>query len=179
MLSDTQIAFVLLTLCLALQRLWEARISKRNAKRLLETEGAREHGRRHLPLMIGLHAAFLIAAPLEVVVLDRAFLPQLAVSMLGVFLIAQALRAWAILSLGRRWTIRVIVVPGLPAVTHGPYRYLRHPNYVAVLLELIAFPLIHTAYLTAVVFVVAKIMLLALRISVEDKALRNAGAYSR
>jgi methyltransferase len=96
--------------------------------------------------------------------------------MLGLALAAQALRWWAVTSLGPAWNVRVIVVPGAPLVTRGPYRYLRHPNYLAVALEGIAVPLIHTAWLTALSFSIANAALLAVRIRSEEQALACLGA---
>jgi len=87
-----------------------------------------------------------------------------------------ALRYWVIATLGERWTTRVLVLPGAPLVASGPYRFLRHPNYLAVVLEVVALPLVHTAWITAVVCGAANLLVLALRIRVEDAALgRGAG----
>jgi len=90
---------------------------------------------------------------------------------------AQALRVWAILSLGRRWNTRIIVIPGLKPVARGPYRYIRHPNYVAIAVELIAIPMMCGAYRTAALFSALNALLLRIRIREEEKALeRAAGA---
>ncbi|HET6346370.1 MAG TPA: isoprenylcysteine carboxylmethyltransferase family protein, partial [Myxococcota bacterium] len=97
--------------------------------------------------------------------------------MLAAALAAQGLRYWAIGSLGRRWNVRVIVLPNVPAVTRGPYRFLRHPNYVAVVLEGMAVPLIHGAWWTAVAFTLANALLLRVRIRCEEDALARFGAY--
>jgi methyltransferase len=91
--------------------------------------------------------------------------------MLALVLAAQVLRWWCIGTLGNQWNTRVIVVPGLPLVTTGPYRRLRHPNYVAVAVEVFALPMVHTAWLTAVVFSLANLALMAVRIPVEERAL--------
>ena len=96
--------------------------------------------------------------------------------MLAVVLAAQALRWWCIATLGRRWNTRVIVVPGLPLVRRGPYRWLSHPNYVAVVVEGFALPLVHTAWITALVFTVLNAALLTVRIRVENRALAAAAA---
>jgi methyltransferase len=103
--------------------------------------------------------------------LDRPFLSWLGWPMLVLLVAAHALRWWCIRALGPQWTTRVIVVPGTGLVTSGPYRYLRHPNYVAVVLEGIALPLVHTAWLTALAFTVLNAALLAGRIRVEERAL--------
>jgi methyltransferase len=91
--------------------------------------------------------------------------------MLALVVASQALRWWCIATLGRRWNTRVIVVPGMPPVRSGPYQFLRHPNYVAVVVEGVALPLVHAAWITAVVFTVLNAALLAVRIRVEDAAL--------
>ena len=102
------------------------------------------------------------------VALHRPFIPALGWPMLAVVLAAQGLRWWCIATLGRQWNTRVVVIPDAPRVTSGPYRFLSHPNYVAVVVEGIALPLVHTAWLTAVVFTVLNAALLRTRISVEN-----------
>lgn len=121
--------------------------------------------------MVALHAGFLAAAPLEVVALGRPFLPPLGLGMLGLFGLAVALRAWVIATLGERWCTRVIVLPGAPLVTGGPFRFLRHPNYLAVAIEMPSLALVHTAWLSALVFGGLNLLLLRTRIRVEDAAL--------
>ena len=124
-----------------------------------------------------LHTGFLLACAAEVVLLQRPFVPALGWPMLGLALAAQALRYWAIATLGPRWNMRVIVVPGAPPVDRGPYRWLRHPNYVAVAIEGLALPLVHGAWLTALVFSVANAWLLAVRIRCEERALATYCDY--
>ena len=96
--------------------------------------------------------------------------------MLALLVAAHALRWWCITSLGPQWNTRVVVVPGLALVARGPYRWLRHPNYVAVVVEGVALPLVHSAWITAVVFTVLNAVLLRTRIRVEDRALAEAAA---
>ena len=126
--------------------------------------------------MVALHTGLLVGCFLEVAVAHRPFLPALGWPMLAVVLLAQGLRWWCIATLGVRWNTRVIVVPGLPLVTAGPYRILRHPNYVAVVAEGLALPLVHTAWVTATVFTVLNAALLTVRIRCEDRALAGAVA---
>jgi methyltransferase len=115
-----------------------------------------------------------------VVLADRPFLPWLGWPMVILVLAAQALRWWCVTTLGKQWNTRVIVVPGLPLVTSGPYRWLRHPNYVAVVVEVAALPLVHTAWVTAVAFSIANaILLLGWRIPVEERALATVGSLDR
>ena len=122
-----------------------------------------------------LHTGFLLACAAEVLLLQRPFVPALGVPMLVLVLAAQALRYWAIASLGPRWNVRVITIPGIPLSTGGPYRFLRHPNYLAVVLEGIAIPLIHTAYLTALGFSLLNAWMLRTRIRCEERALGLTG----
>ena len=154
----------------ALERMFELALSRRNAAWAFARGGV-EAGGEHFLAMKLLHTSFLAACALEVVLLDRPFLPWMGVPMLGLALGAQSLRYWAVTSLGRRWNVRVITVPGMPLETSGPYRFLRHPNYLAVALEGIAIPLIHTAYLTAIGFTLLNGLMLRTRIRCEERAL--------
>ena len=164
--------FLLLVVAVAAERLVELVISRRH-ERALRARGAVETGAGHYPLMVGLHAALLLGAPSEVLLLDRPFLPWLGWPMLAVVAATMALRYWVIATLGERWTTRVLVLPGAPLVARGPYRFLRHPNYLAVVLEVAALPLVHTAWITALVCSLANLLVLTLRIRVEDAALRS------
>ncbi|MGW7454564.1 isoprenylcysteine carboxyl methyltransferase family protein [Streptomyces sp. NPDC054787] len=137
--------------------------------------GAREHGRGHYPAMVALHTALLVGCVVEPWAADRPFLPWLGWPALAVTVLAQGLRWWCVATLGQRWNTRVFVVPGLPLVEAGPYRLLRHPNYVAVVAEGIALPLVHTAWVTALGFTVLNLLLLRVRIGCEDAALTDAG----
>jgi len=154
----------------ALERMFELALSRRNAAWAF-AQGGVEAGREHFLTMKVLHTGFFAACALEVVLLDRPFLPRLGVPMLALALGAQALRYWAVASLGKRWNVRVITIPGMPLSHAGPYRFLRHPNYLAVVLEGIAIPLIHTAYLTAFGFTVLNGLMLRTRIRCEERAL--------
>ncbi|MEM8996283.1 MAG: isoprenylcysteine carboxylmethyltransferase family protein [Acidobacteriota bacterium] len=152
------------------------RIAKRHAERLV-ARGGYPVGDDHFPWMVTLHTALLVAAPLEAVVLERPFLPWLGWPMLAAVALTMALRYWVIASLGDRWTTRVFVVPDEAPVTGGPYRFLRHPNYLAVIVEVAALPLVHGAWLTALVFSALNAWLLTVRIRVEEKALEDASRY--
>jgi methyltransferase len=158
----------------ALERMFELALSRKNAAWAF-SQGGVESGREHFLAMKLLHTGFFAACALEVVLLDRPFLPWLGFPMLGLALGAQALRYWAIASLGKRWNVRVITIPGMPLSTRGPYRFLRHPNYLAVVVEGISIPLIHTAYLTALAFTLLNAMMLRTRIRCEERALGLAG----
>jgi methyltransferase len=170
------ILYAVLILATGGERILELVVSKRNAAWAFARGGV-EFGQRHFPPMVVLHTGLLLACIVEVVVAERPFIPALGWPALAVALASQALRWWCIRTLGPRWNTRVIVVPGLPLVTSGPYRWLRHPNYIVVVAEGIALPLVHTAWVTAIVFTVLNaILLLAFRIPVEEKALAYAVA---
>lgn len=162
--------YALLVLAVGVERLAELVVSTRNAAWSLARGGV-EHGRGHFPVMAVLHGGLLVACVLEVWWADRPFVPALGWAMLALVLASQALRWWCIAVLGRQWNTRVIVVPGLERVARGPYRWLLHPNYVAVVVEGAALPLVHSAWVTAVVFTVLNAALLRVRIRVEETAL--------
>jgi methyltransferase len=158
---------------LGLERLFELGLSRRNAARAFAA-GGHESGAGHYRVMTALHTAFLLSAALEPWLLQRPFPGALGWAALVGAIAAQGLRYWAIATLGARWNTRVIVVPGVAPVTSGPYRWLKHPNYVAVVLELCCVPMIHGAWLTALVFSLANAALLAVRIRAEERALGPA-----
>ncbi|MFF0392238.1 isoprenylcysteine carboxyl methyltransferase family protein [Kitasatospora sp. NPDC004615] len=164
------IAYTVLVALVAVERLAELLVARRNAAWSLARGGV-EYGRRHYPSMVALHTGLLVGCLLEVRWVGRPFLPVLGWPMLALALGAQGLRWWCIATLGPRWNTRVIVVPGLQLVTGGPYRWLRHPNYLAVVVEGFALPLVHTAWLTALTFTVLNSLLLATRLRCEDAAL--------
>lgn len=163
-------AFVVVVALVVLERLTELVTSKRNAAWSFARGGV-ETGRRHFPVMVALHTAFLVGLLVEAFVRRPEVPAALAWSMLVLVLAAQALRGWCIATLGPRWNTRVIVVPGLPPVRSGPYRLLAHPNYVAVVVEGVALPLLHACWITAVVFTVLNAALLVVRLRVENAAL--------
>ncbi|WP_327121411.1 isoprenylcysteine carboxyl methyltransferase family protein [Streptomyces sp. NBC_01341] len=162
--------YTALVAAVAAERLAELGLALRNARWSL-ARGGTEAGRGHYPAMVALHTGLLAACLAETWRADRAFVPWLGWTMVAVVAAAQGLRWWCIRTLGRRWNTRVIVVPGLPLVTDGPYRLLRHPNYVAVAAEGAALPLVHGAWVTAVLFTVLNAALMAVRIRCEDDAL--------
>lgn len=174
--ADSRLVYLGLLALVIVQRLVELRLARRNHLLLLARGGV-EEGTGHYPWMVLQHAAFLVACPLEVYLLARPLRPALAVFMVVVLFAAMALRAWVLRTLGERWTTRVIVLPGEAAIAGGPYRYVRHPNYLAVVLEIFALPLVHGAWLTALVFSLLNGALLAVRIRAEEAALTRASHY--
>lgn len=160
---------------LGMERLVELLLSRRNARRSI-SRGAVEAGRGHYPVMVAFHTLFLGACAAEVLLWPRAFPGALGWAALAGALAAQALRYWAIATLGERWNVRVLVLPGAAPVRGGPYRFVRHPNYLAVTMECLFVPLIHGAWLTALAFSLGNALLLRVRIRAEEKALGEAWA---
>lgn len=164
--------FTLLVLAVAVERLIELRVSRRHLAWSLQN-GGQAYGGDHYLLMVALHVSLLVGSIVEVWLLARPFLPWLGWPMLVLVVAAQALRWWCIRALGVQWNTQVVVVPGMSRVTSGPYRKLRHPNYLAVVVEGFSLPLVHTAWITAVIFSVANALLLRVRVRVENKALAS------
>ena len=174
--AGTRFYFALVAL-IVVERLFELWLSTRNARRVAARGAIEGESRAFYGAIVLFHALFLAAGPLEVVLLGRPFVPALAIPATVVVLLAMALRYWAIATLGERWNSRVLVVPGEGAVVGGPYRYVRHPNYVAIYAEVAALPLVHTAWLTAAAATALNVLLLHFRIRHEEQALERASDY--
>jgi methyltransferase len=174
----TQFLFIALLFFLALQRLAELRLSKHNESIIL-AKGGREHAQEHFPFMQVLHISWFFAAISEVIFLERFFIPWLATVAVLLLVAGQLLRYAAIRTLGPRWSVRIMTQPGSPPVNTGIYRYIRHPNYLGVILEILAVPLLHTAYLTALFFSIANALLLMKRIRAEEAALAQEDQYEK
>ncbi len=168
------IAYTVLVVLVGVERLVELLTARANAA-WCRRRGGTEHGRAHYPVMVVLHTGLLAGCLTEVWVTRPPFLPAVGWPMLAAVLAAQALRWWCVVTLGPRWNTRVIVVPGLPLVTSGPYRMLSHPNYLAVVVEGLALPMVHGAWLTAAGFAALNLPLLAVRVRCENGALAAAG----
>ena len=171
----SQVWYSILVGLVAAERLAELVVAKRNLAWSL-ARGGRETGSGHYPFMVVLHTGLLAGCLLEVWFADRDFTGVLGWPMLALVIASQGLRWWCIRVLGRQWNTRIVVVPGLPLVTGGPYRLFPHPNYVAVVVEGFALPLVHGAWLTAAVFTLVNAGLLTVRIRAENRALRSAHA---
>ncbi|EKX68186.1 isoprenylcysteine carboxyl methyltransferase (ICMT) family protein [Streptomyces ipomoeae 91-03] len=154
----------------ACERLLELRLSWKNA-RWAKARGDVEYGQRHFPCMVAARIGLFIGILTEVALAHRHFIPVLGRIALGVQAVVHAGRWWCARSLGPRWNTHVIVVPGMPLVDRGPYRWLRHPNHMVVVAEGIALPLVHSAWLTALLFTAADAAVLTVRLRVENKAL--------
>jgi methyltransferase len=160
---------VLAVALVAVQRLLELVLARRNERRVRAC-GAVERGQRHYLLIVALHTLWIVSTLVE------GFLrgPELPVFWpvpLALFLLVQPLRYWAIFSLGERWNTKILVLPGEKPIRRGPYRYLGHPNYVVVVVEILTFPLIFGAWITALVFTVLNAVVLSVRIRAENRAL--------
>jgi len=172
-----QTLVVAVVLAVAAERVVELVVSARHLAWAREHGGV-EAGQGHYPVMVTIHTLLLVGAVAEPPLLDRPFHTWLAVPMVVVVAGTQALRWWCIRTLGNQWNTRVVVVPGLPLVRSGPYRLLRHPNYVAVVIEGIALPLVGTAWLTALLFTVANAAVLTTRIRCENRLLAEVAGAS-
>jgi len=158
-----------------LQRLIELFIAKRNEK-WMRSQGAFEAGARHYPVMVSMHIAFFISLIVEVLLFQRSS-PSLWILLLVLFLVAQVARIWCLTSLGKFWNTKIIILPGADVVQKGPYKWVRHPNYIIVTTELLVLPLLFSAYFTAILFSLLNLWMLSVRIPAEEKALKEATNY--
>jgi methyltransferase len=175
-LEPTAAAYLLVVAAVALLRFGELLISARH-RRLLDAAGATPVHEPHFKWMAALHAAILAGAALEVVVLRRPFLPALAVPALLLLLAATWTRWWVIQTLGQHWNVGVMDSTRQGVVDTGPYRWVRHPNYTAVFVELLALPLVHTAWITATAGSLLHLLVLRARIAAEDRVLLGSPDY--
>lgn len=171
------ILFLALLLAVAALRIFELRISKRHQQRMT-SRGAAKVKDPYFRWMAMFHTLVLIGAAVEVVFLHRPLIPALAIPMFALFVAANLVRWWVIRTLGEHWNVQVVDSTKLGFVASGPFRYVRHPNYAAVFIEMIALPLIHTAWITALVGAIAHVIVLSLRLSVEDPVLLSNPEYA-
>ena len=156
---------IVILAAVTLQRLGELALASRNTRRLLD-QGGREAGAGHYPLIVALHAAWLIG--LWLLAWDR----PVDLIWLAIYLVLQLGRVWVIASLGGRWTTRIIILPQAPLVRRGPYRFVKHPNYGVVAAEIAVLPLVFHLYAYAAVFFLLNAGVLAIRVRAENAALR-------
>jgi methyltransferase len=175
-MAVSRLAFLVLLAAVGSLRLIELRVSARNQARL-QSDGAQRVADPRYVWMVALHAGVLVGAAAEVVFLDRPFVPALAVGMAIVLVATNAVRWWVMLTLRGRWSVNVMTPSRRGLVATGPFRFVRHPNYAAVFVEMIALPLVHTAWTTAVVGVVAHVWLLRGRIALEESVLFADAGY--
>ncbi len=174
----TRWIFAGLVALLALQRLVELRLSRKNEARIF-VEGGVEFAPEQYRMMKVLHSSWFAAMLVEVFALRRPFIPVLSLCALCLLVAGQTFRYAAIRTLGWRWTVRVMILPGADPVRSGIYRFIRHPNYLGVILEIVAVPLLHSAFITALVYSAANVLLLNSRIHVEEKALSEYNHYQQ
>ena len=170
------VIYTLFLAAVGLGRLAETSISQRH-QRALAARGAAKIAEPHFRWMGLLHSGVLAGAALEVWLLARPFIPALAAPMIVLFVLSNVLRWWVIRTMADHWNIQVVNSLGLGVVTNGPFRWIRHPNYLAVFVELLAVPLIHTAWLTALLGGLAHIWVLRRRIAVEEAMLLANSDY--
>jgi methyltransferase len=169
-------AYLALLGLVGLERLVELRISRRNQLKL-EKLGVRKVAEPHFRWMVFVHAGVLACAAAEVLLLHRPLIPSLAIAMAALFVFTNALRWWVIRTLAGHWNVEVMASSRVGVVTSGPYRWVRHPNYVAVVIELFALPMMHTAWLTALAGTLANLEILRRRLRVEDGVLMADPLY--
>jgi methyltransferase len=168
MISET--AYLAILTVIVAERFFELWLSRRNAERAF-SRGGIESGQAHYKVLVILHVLFIASCALE----SLLHAPALPPSLEGLALVgavgAQFLRYWAVLTLGDRWNTRIIVIPGQPPITAGAFRYVRHPNYLAVIVEIACLPMIRGLWITAIAFSLANAIILSVRISAEELAM--------
>lgn len=167
--------FYVFVLLIILQRFVELNIAKRNYM-WATSQGGLEFGREHYKWMVLLHTSFFVALVLEYI-LFQPILPSWWMLPMIVFILAQGLRIWAIQSLGAYWNTRIVIIPGTVLEIRGPYRWIRHPNYLAVILEIATIPLIFGLYITASLFTLLNALVLIQRIRIEEQELLQHTSY--
>ena len=158
-------------------RLAELVVSRRNRARMMAEHGAQPGRDPIFPLMVFLHAMPFWCIPLELFLLDRTFIPALGYPMIGVFVLATVLRVWTLSTLRGYWNAQVMVPPDLQPVVDGPYRFMRQPNYLVVILELFSLPLIYSCFSSAIALPGLNALVLVFRIRAEEEQLFTSPAY--
>lgn len=168
--------YLVLLAAVGVLRLVELGISRQHQQRML-SQGARRVPEPHFKWMVVVHTGVLVGAALEVVFLRRPFLPLLGATMFVLFLASNLMRFWVVRTLGNLWSVQVMDSTRIGVVTTGPFRFVRHPNYTGVILEMVSLPLIHTAWITALATSVGYSIALSLRIRAEEKVLMANPEY--
>jgi len=163
-------SYLLILAILVVERIFELDRARRNARRAFQ-HGAVEVGQAHYRVMVGFHALFIVSCAAEATLFPHRFAPAVAWLALSAEIVAQALRYWAVATLGDRWNTRIIVSPDRAPATDGPYRFMRHPNYLAVVVEIAALPMVGGAIFTAIAFSIGNALILAVRIPAEERAM--------
>lgn len=163
--------FTVLITCLVAQRLLELALSERNRRWALRQGGA-ESGRGHYRIIVAVHVAFLISLVIEHDLAAPGWNEYWPL-WLAILICLMAVRVWIIVTLGHYWNTRIVTIPGMKLVSKGPYRFVRHPNYLVVALEFVVIPVLCRAYLTAFIFSIANALILSIRIREEERALNR------
>jgi methyltransferase len=169
-------AYISLLVLVGMERLAEVAISRRH-QRQLQKQGVRKVPEPHFRLLVLFHGFILVCAGAEVLFLHRPLVPALAISMSVLFVLSNVLRWWVIHTLAGHWNVEVMESARVGVVTAGPYRWIRHPNYVGVVAEVFSLPMIHTAWITAIIATVGYLLLLRSRLKVEDAVLLANPVY--
>jgi methyltransferase len=167
--------FLLFFLFVVLQRSIELFVARKNEK-WMKDQGALEFGSNHYQYMVIMHALFFVFFLVEKITLNRD-VSQFWPLLLSVFVFTQIMRFWVISSLGKYWNTKILVLPNVNVVRKGPYRFIKHPNYVVVTLELMVVPLLFDAYVTTILFTILNLLILSVRIPAEEKALKELTEY--
>ena len=169
-------AYISLLVLVGIERIVELRVSRRNQRRMAE-QGVRKIVEPHFPWLVAFHTLVIVSAGLEVLLWHRPLIPALAVPMAAVFVLSNLLRWWVIRLLADLWNVQIMESSRIRIVTAGPYRWIRHPNYVGVVMEVVSLPLIHTAWITAIVGTTLYLEILRRRVRMEDAVLLADPAY--
>lgn len=169
-------AFLVLLLAVAMLRIFELRVSHRHQQQMI-ARGATKVKEPRFRWIVLLHTTVLVGAALEVVLLHRPFIPAFAAVMLSLFLAGNAVRLWVVRTMGQHWNVQVMNSTNLGVVTSGPFRFVRHPNYAAVFVEMFSLPLIHTAWITALLGCVGFAVTISQRLAVEEGVLLTDPQY--
>lgn len=167
--------FIIFLAFLIFQRVVELFIANSN-ERWMKEQGAKEYGQNHYRFMVLIHVGFFISLIVEIFIMNRSLHPYWPL-LLIFFIIVQIGRVWVISSLGKYWNTKIIVLPGAEVVKKGPFKYMRHPNYFIVTIELLVIPLLFQAYVTACVFFILNQVILMVRIPLEERALKENTDY--
>ncbi len=171
--------YVLFIIGIALSRLYEVRLSKKHLQMAQSQENVHSIPEIIYPLMVAFHSCWLLSCLVEVYWLNRPFFSALGIPMLFLWLLAFSGRLWMLWTMKASWNVRIVYNPQQDIVTSGPYRYLRHPNYVIVAIEIFCIPMIHTAYLTALIGTGLNALLIWQRLKTEEAYLASLPGYSQ
>jgi methyltransferase len=164
-------SFIIFISFFILQRLFELFISRKNEKWLLQ-QGAVQYGQSHYPFIIALHTLFIVSIITEYILRGQ---PPISWIFLLIFLFVLSFKFWALSSLGKYWNTKIYRVPGVYPVKKGPYKFLKHPNYMEVVCEIAVIPLVFHLYYTAIIFTILNAIMLTVRITVENKVWADVG----